>query len=390
MSPAQTVRPSGSDTLDTDLEKTEEGGDEEDLRRLFRSLPSSSSSSPSTPGGGLEGEDEQGGGTEEGGSPGGGSKVSVELHSEGGGESEEEGGGSIACPSPISSKWCAPPSSGGQTSCISTATLTTQREGGIGDGAWSCVGAGVSAGLGGDEQGLCLVGGQGASSVRYLWGLRRILGGSAVWGLPVPLRCCSRRVKWTFWLWFCRAAARVMALGWSWFWTWFWPLGRGWAGCELRVRFLRTCRALERSAEPLARTFLEFSFRRRDPDEDGDGAADLRREGDGDDDVTRIPDDDGRRSARPPLSSPLKRLSSNDSGTSAGLRLRDASSPRRSTGPRRASRCPPDVTTPLHLSQSTWRGRSLMAFMMDVGSSQRYRLFGLLIFRGGGWGKVWL
>lgn len=194
------------------------------------------------------------------------------------------------------------------------------------------------------------------------------------------LRCCRRRVKWTFWLWFCRAAARVTALVWSWLWFWFWSLGRRCCGgCELLASFFRTCRALERStAEPLARTFFEFSFRRMQLDEDGedeDEATPLRtRRDEDDDDVddTRIPDD-ARLSAppRPPLSSLLSRLTSEEIGPSAGLLRRDASSPLRSTGPRRASLCPPDATTPLHLSQSTWRGRSLMAFMMEVGSSQR-------------------
>lgn len=113
-------------------------------------------------------------------------------------------------------------------------------------------------------------------------------------------------------------------------------------------------------------------------DEDGDEGEDeatplrTRREEDDDEDDTRIPDDERLSAAvRPPLSSLLSRLTSEETGPSAGRRRRDASSPLRSTGPRRASLCPPDATTPLHLSQSTWRGRSLMAFMMEVGSSQR-------------------
>lgn len=91
---------------------------------------------------------------------------------------------------------------------------------------------GLKAGLGSDERAPCFVGeeeeeGQGTwlSSVRYLWGLRRILGGRGVLELELtlaPLRCW-RRVKWTFWLWFCRAAARVTALVCSWFWLWVWP-----------------------------------------------------------------------------------------------------------------------------------------------------------------------
>lgn len=86
--------------------------------------------------------------------------------------------------------------------------------------------AGPKAGLGGDERAVCFVGeleeeqGTWLSSVRYLCGLRRTLGGRGVWELELtvaPLRCW-RRVKWTFWLWFCRAAARVTALLRSWFW----------------------------------------------------------------------------------------------------------------------------------------------------------------------------
>lgn len=84
---------------------------------------------------------------------------------------------------------------------------------------------GSTVGLGGDVRVVCFVGEeeeQGAwlSLVRYLCGLRRTLGGRGVWelGLTVaPLRCC-RRVKWTFWLWFCRDAARVTALLRPWFW----------------------------------------------------------------------------------------------------------------------------------------------------------------------------
>lgn len=38
------------------------------------------------------------------------------------------------------------------------------------------------------------------SSLRYLWGLMRILGGRGLaWTLPPPLTWCRRRVKWTFW-----------------------------------------------------------------------------------------------------------------------------------------------------------------------------------------------
>lgn len=98
-----------------------------------------------------------------------------------------------------------------------------------------------------------------------------------------------------------------------------------------------------------------------DGDEDEDEATPLktRREEDDDEDDTRMPDDERlSTAARPPLSSFLSRLTSEEIGPSGARR-------------RRASLCPPDATTPLHLSQSTWRGRSLMAFMMDVGSSQR-------------------
>lgn len=91
--------------------------------------------------------------------------------------------------------------------------------------------SGLNTGLGGDKRVLCFGGeeeegeeeeeqGTWLSSVRYLWGLRRILGGSGAWELEltvVPLRCW-RRVKWTFWLWFCSAAARVTALVRTWFW----------------------------------------------------------------------------------------------------------------------------------------------------------------------------
>lgn len=238
--------------------------------------------------------------------------------------------------------------------------------------------AGLSSGLGGDERALSLGGDEEEeelcawlSSVRYLWGLRRILGGSGV--LAAALRCCRRRVKWTFWLWFCRVAARVTALGRSWSWS---LCRRGGGVCELLTNVLSTCRALERSADPLVRTFLEFSFRRMrlEVAEDEDEATPLktRREEDCDEDDTRIPDDERRSAAGGrPLSSLLRRLTSAEIGPSATFRRREVSSPLRSTGPRRVSRCPPDATTPLHLSQSTCRGRSLMAFMMEVGSSQR-------------------
>lgn len=112
-----------------------------------------------------------------------------------------------------------------------------------------------------------------------------------------------------------------------------------------------------------------------DVDEDEEEATPLRarrEEAVEDDDETRIPDDERLSVAvRPPLSSLLSRFNSAGIGPSAGRRRRDASSPFRSTGPLRVSLCPPDATTPLHLSQSTWRGRSLIAFMMEVGSSQR-------------------
>lgn len=113
-----------------------------------------------------------------------------------------------------------------------------------------------------------------------------------------------------------------------------------------------------------------------DADEDGDTPLRTRREevavddDDDDDDATRMPDDERLSVAvRVPLSSFLSRFSSEGIGPSGGRRRRDASSALRSTGPLRASLCPPDATTPLHLSQSTWRGRSLIAFMMEVGSS---------------------
>lgn len=91
---------------------------------------------------------------------------------------------------------------------------------------------------------------------------------------------------------------------------------------------------------------------------------------DDDDDATRILDEE-RLSVvvRAALSSFLSRFNSEGIGASGGRRRREASSALRSTGPLRASLCPPDATTPLHLSQSTWRGRSLIAFMMEVGSS---------------------
>lgn len=141
--------------------------------------------------------------------------------------------------------------------------------------------------------------------------------------------------------------------------------------------------------EPLARTF--FRHIRLDEDaveaEDEDEDTPLRTRPDeaADGGATRNPDAERlSTAARPPLSSLLSRLSSEGIGPSAARRRRDASSPRRSTGPRRASRWPPDATTPLHLSQSTCRGRSLMEFMMDVASSQRYRRLGRLILRGSG------
>lgn len=107
--------------------------------------------------------------------------------------------------------------------------------------------------------------------------------------------------------------------------------------------------------------------------EDEDTPLRTRREEvavDDDDDATRILDE-GRLSvvARAALSSFLSRFNSEGIGASGGRRRREASSALRSTGPLRASLCPPDATTPLHLSQSTWRGRSLIAFMMEVGSS---------------------
>lgn len=111
-----------------------------------------------------------------------------------------------------------------------------------------------------------------------------------------------------------------------------------------------------------------------DADEDDDEDTPLKTRPD------EVADDVGTRNAdaerlsvdvRPPLSSLLSRFTSEEIGPSAVRRRRDTSSLLRSTGPRRASLCPPDATTPLHLSQSTCRGRSLMEFMMDVASSQR-------------------
>lgn len=266
MSPTHTVRPSGSKHLDTTLEKTEEDEEDEeeeedveDLRRLFSSPPSSSSSSPpactsfpSALRGGVVGEEEEGhlgsnkekeeegggvggeGEEESGSALGGRSKVSVELHSEGQESREEERGGSTTClsspPSPCSASF-----SSVETSCVSSETLASQEwgtgGGGVvdeGGGAVLEVGvrAGPKAGLGGDTRVLCFGGdeeeeeqGPWLSSVRYLCGLRRTLGGRGVWELELtaPLRCW-RRVKWTFWLCFCIAAARVTALLRSWFW----------------------------------------------------------------------------------------------------------------------------------------------------------------------------
>lgn len=109
-----------------------------------------------------------------------------------------------------------------------------------------------------------------------------------------------------------------------------------------------------------------------DADEDEDTPLRTRREevAVGDDDATRILDEE-RLSVvvRAALSSFLRRFNSEGIGASGGRRRREASSALRSTGPLRASLWPPDATTPLHLSQSTWRGRSLIAFMMEVGSS---------------------
>lgn len=111
-----------------------------------------------------------------------------------------------------------------------------------------------------------------------------------------------------------------------------------------------------------------------DAAEDEDTPLRTRREevpvDDDDDDATRILDEE-RLSVvvRAALSSFLSRFNSEGIGASGGRRRREASSALRSTGPLRASLWPPDATTPLHLSQSTWRGRSLIAFMMEVGSS---------------------
>lgn len=113
-----------------------------------------------------------------------------------------------------------------------------------------------------------------------------------------------------------------------------------------------------------------------DADEDEDTALRTRREevaaddDDDDEDATRILDEE-RLSVvvRAALSSFLSRFNSEGIGASGGRRRREASSALRSTGPLRVSLWPPDATTPLHLSQSTWRGRSLIAFMMEVGSS---------------------
>lgn len=85
------------------------------------------------------------------------------------------------------------------------------------------VGVGSKTGLGGDKRMLCFVGGEEElgtwlSSVRYLCGLRRTLGGRGVWELELTVAPLRRRVKWIFWLWFLRAAALVTALFWSWFW----------------------------------------------------------------------------------------------------------------------------------------------------------------------------
>lgn len=149
---------------------------------------------------------------------------------------------------------------------------------------------------------------------------------------------------------------------------------------------MRTCWALERLLEPLARTFFRHMRPDDDTAEDEDEDTPLRtRPDEAAGGATRSPDAERlSAAARPPLSSFLSRLSSAGIGPSAARRRRDASSPRRSTGPRRVSRWPPDATTPLHLSQSTCRGRSLMEFMMDVASSQRYRRLGRLILRGSG------
>lgn len=124
--------------------------------------------------------------------------------------------------------------------------------------------------------------------------------------------------------------------------------------------------------EPLARTFFRHMRLDEDADEDDDEDTPLKTRPDevADDGGTRNADVE-RLSVRPPLSSLLSRFTSEEIGPSAVRRRRDTSSPLRSTGPRRASLCPPDATTPLHLSQSTCRGRSLMEFMMDVASSQR-------------------
>lgn len=107
-----------------------------------------------------------------------------------------------------------------------------------------------------------------------------------------------------------------------------------------------------------------------DVDEDEDTPLRTRREEVAVDDVaTRILDERLSVVERAPLSSFLSRFNSEGIGPSGVRRRREASSALRSTGPLRASLCPPDVTTPLHLSQSTWRGRSFIAFMMEVGSS---------------------
>lgn len=81
---------------------------------------------------------------------------------------------------------------------------------GVEEGGGAGFDARPEADLGDDERAHCLERGEEdeeqdawPSSVRYLWGFRRILGGSETWGpepAAVVLRCCRRRVKWTFWL----------------------------------------------------------------------------------------------------------------------------------------------------------------------------------------------
>lgn len=200
-----------------------------------------------------------------------------------------------------------------------------------------------------------------------------------MWELELTVAPLRRRVKWIFWLWLFMEAARVTALFCSCLWLGPWfgfcSLGRrcGGDGCDPLASFFRTCCALDRStAEPLARAFFRQMWLDEDADEDEDTPLRTRREevAVDDDDATRMLDDERLSVApRAPLSSFRSRFNSEGIGPSGCRRRREASSALRSTGPLRASLCPPDATTPLHLSQSTWRGRSLIAFMMEVGSS---------------------